>query len=436
MTGLALVLVTFARVPADNRQRVAADLASATARYALSAFGPVSVSAAHFIAALIFLHTLPRAAFGLFSFLLVVAPFALSLCGAMFAPPIAREAARPDGMAVETQLTLFKANLAFSAAAGLAVAAMMAFSGAGAALALVFGLYGSLMSARWFARCWTYAERKVARVLASDLAYSGLLATVLLALLAAQHLTIWSAAITLLAASVAGLAVFDAEHLRRHWRGLRHGKLGPFAQMWREISGWAVLGVVLSETTVNAHAYLVTFISGPRAFAVLAIGTLLMRPVSLVLTALPDMERPLMSRALRACEPQRAFRIVKEFRTAAGAIWLATILLAAALLLWFPHLVLKKEYPLGDVAAVVGISAAIMALRSLRTPDSVLLQAAGEFRALAGAGAWSSIVSLVATFGLLMLVGPIAALGGILIGDIVATERTFALARRWRRSHA
>ena len=194
--------------------------------------------------------------------------------------------------------------------------------------------------------------------------------------------------------------------------------------------------MVLSETTVNAHAYLVTFISGPRAFAVLAIGTLLMRPVSLVLTALPDMERPLMSRALRACEPQRAFRIVKEFRTAAGAIWLATILLAAALLLWFPHLVLKKEYPLGDVAAVVGISAAIMALRSLRTPDSVLLQAAGEFRALAGAGAWSSIVSLVATFGLLMLVGPIAALGGILIGDIVATERTFALARRWRRSHA
>jgi O-antigen/teichoic acid export membrane protein len=191
----------------------------------------------------------------------------------------------------------------------------------------------------------------------------------------------------------------------------------------------------MSEATANAHAYLVTFISGPHAFAVLAIGSLLMRPVSLVLSALPDVERPLMSRALAAGERQQAFRIVKEFRTAAGAIWAATLMLAAVLLTWFPQLLLKKDYSLGDVIAVTTISAAVMALRSMRTPASVLLQAAGEFRKLTGPGLWSSVAALTATFVLLLLFGPVAALGGVLIGETVATERTFALTRAWKESH-
>jgi putative peptidoglycan lipid II flippase len=76
--------------------------------------------------------------------------------------------------------------------------------------------------------------------------------------------------------------------------------------------------------------------------------------------------------------------------------------------------------------------AGMTGLRAMRTPQSVLLQAAGEFRKLTGPGLWSSAVSLIATFVLLMLVGPIAAPLGILLGEAVGTERTFALARAWR----
>src|SRR6185503_10271494 len=75
MTALALVLVRLAGVPGAQQETAAARLVSAGSRYALSALGPVSVSAAHFIAALIFLHTLPRAAFGQFSFLIIVSAF-------------------------------------------------------------------------------------------------------------------------------------------------------------------------------------------------------------------------------------------------------------------------------------------------------------------------------------------------------------------------
>ena len=44
---------------------------------------------------------------------------------------------------------------------------------------------------------------------------------------------------------------------------------------------------------------------------------------------------------------------------------------------------LKKGYGLHDVIMVALLSAVIMAIRTWRTPLAVLLQAAGEFKALA-----------------------------------------------------
>jgi O-antigen/teichoic acid export membrane protein len=434
MNGIVLILLDFAGVAPEQRERRAANLLSAARRHTLSAMGPISVSAAHFVAALILLRTLPRSEFGMFSFLLVLSPFFLSVCGALFAPPIARGAAIAMQRMSDEGLTLFKASAVFSVLVAVAVAAAMWISGAAPLLTAAFGLYGAVMSLRWFARCWTYGQAQTARVLCSDLAYSALVCIGLLLLLISHRLTISSAASTLLLAAFVGLLALDARHLHVYWVAIRRGRLAPFVSVWREMSGWAVLGVALSEASVNAHAYLVTFIVGPHAFAVLAVGALLMRPVSLVLSALPDMERPLMARALRNGDRLHAFRIVNEFRTAAGTIWAATAALAAGLLIWFPHLVIKQDYPLSEVVTVVTICASLTALRAFRTPDSVLLQAAGEFRKLIRPGLWSSAVSLIATFVLLILAGPIVALLGILLGELVATERTFALVRAWRRA--
>ena len=51
-------------------------------RYGLSIAGPVAVSGAHFLASLLFLHSLGAAEFGIFSFVLVVSAFAMSITGA------------------------------------------------------------------------------------------------------------------------------------------------------------------------------------------------------------------------------------------------------------------------------------------------------------------------------------------------------------------
>ena len=227
----------------------------------------------------------------------------------------------------------------------------------------------------------------------------------LVTLLVLHELTVLHAAIVLASASVLSLAAFGRRYLAQQiWLG-RDGALADYAPIWRDVTRWSLMGVVLTETTANAHAYLVTLISGPGAFALLAIGALLMRPISLVYAALPDLERPAMARAIAAGDAARALRIVKQFRTAVGAMWVVTVLAAGAILIWFPHLVLKKGYGEDQALIVMALSAAIMAVRAVRTPESVLLQAAREFKPLARTSLWSSVVSLIATLALLLLVG-------------------------------
>lgn len=404
-------------------------------RYGLSSLGPVSVSAAHFAASLMFLRALGPAQFGLLSFLFVVVPFCLSASGALLGAPISTALKRSAAIGEADIATYLKTNLLVSALAAAIVFVLLSLSGMNAGIALLLAFYAALMTLRWFARCLTYAMQGPVRPTASDLVYSVLLIAGLSALFVSHRLTIANAAETLALAASIALLVFGGGYLRRQiWPGSA-GSLWRYTAIWRELTRWSLLGVALTEMTANAHAYLVTFLSGPQAFAVLAVGGLLMRPASLVLSALPDLERPAMARRLAAGDPAGAFRSVKEFRTATGAVWLATILLACVLLMWFPHLILKKGYDEMQIVMVVAISAAIVAVRTLRMPESVFLQAAGEFRALASASAWSSVTSVAAVLGLLLLAGPVASLGGILAGDLVMTARIFGLTRDWKLRH-
>ena len=86
--------------------------------------------------------------------------------------------------------------------------------------------------------------------------------------------------------------------------------------------------------------------------------------------------------------------------------------------------------------AVIAIWGVILAVRTLRTPEAVLLQAAGEFRALAGASTLGQPDLARRDAG--VCCSPSARLprcGGILAGDLVMTVNIFALTRRWRLRH-
>jgi hypothetical protein len=425
----------FARTRGAGAPALGRKLAGVAFRYTLSTAGPICISAAHFIAALMFLHAFTRTEFGLFSFLLVIVPFCFSITGSMIGAPAA-VAVRHGSMGPSLLATYLKTNLVLGAAAAICVCLLMRLSGAGWAFCVVSGAYGAVMTIRWFARTLAYARGPAWRVPISDVLYSGLLTAALLLERHFNRLTPVSAVEVLFLSCFVAWLSFGRRYMRDQIGAVFKGTLAGYRSIWNELARWSALGVVLTEFTANAHAYLVTFIAGPAAFAPLAVGALLMRPVQLVLAAIPDRERPVMARLLGSGNYAGARSSVNHFRIAAGAVWVLTATTAAGLLLWFPQLILRKGYDPSQALVVLGFFAAITAVRSFRTPESVLLQSAGAFRALAFACLWSSVASLAATFVLLLLAGPVFSLAGIVAGEIVVTLRVRSVARSRMKNRA
>jgi O-antigen/teichoic acid export membrane protein len=408
--------------------RVPNALLGTVLRYGFSAAGPVAVSGAHFLASLIFLRALPAHEFGLFSFVMVVVSFGMSLNVSLIAVPITRNLVTGEA---STRTICFQMNwLVCATFAALLFAALLA-SGAPLKEAAMLGLFAGVFTFRWFARCFAYVDGRMSAAIRSDIAYSLLLVGSLGALALTHSVSFALGSEMLLLSALLALAPFGLSFFRTQFAALR-GNPMAYWPIFRDLTRWSLMGVFLTEVTVNAHAYLVTFISGPGAFALLALGMLLMRPASLMQSALPDLERPAMARAIAAKDMTTLARIQRHFAWGLAAAWAGNMLLCAALLAFFPLLILKKDYGLHDVILVATISAVIMAVRTLRTPPAVLLQAAGQFKELARIGTVSGAISVAATLGLLLAFGPIASLGGILLGELVILMRVRSMARDWK----
>jgi hypothetical protein len=404
-------------------------------RYGLSTIGPVAVSAAHFVASILFLRQLHPADFGQFSFLLIVVPFCLSATGALLGAPAAMTRGKDPATARAELFTLQKASLLVTLVAGLVVTGLMASTGAKPITAALFGAYGAAYTLRSFARSFANVHGNIEHVAASDLFYSLLLIAGLVALAFSGGLSMQNAAIVLVFAAAAALAPFGADFAFELAEAVRAPLLTAYRPMWRDITRWSLLGVVLTELAANAHAYLVTFVAGPGAFGLLALGALFMRPAALVLGALPDIDQPVMTRRIAAGDLKGAFRVVNEFRTAAVAVLAATILLAIVLVVWFPHLLLK-HYAVADVWIVLAFWIAITTLRALRTPEAVFVMATGGYSRLVPISGISSVVALIVTGILLVAFGPVVSLGGVLAGEIVMVAMLFPMTNAWRRKIA
>jgi hypothetical protein len=274
----------------------------------------------------------------------------------------------------------------------------------------------------------------MATAIQSDLTYSLVLTGSLAILAAFRGASFALGSKILLVSALAALLPFGASFFRNQLAALR-GNFGRYRPVFRDVTRWSLMGVVFTELTINAHAYLVTFISGPGAFALLALGMLLMRPASLMQSALTDLERPAMARAIGANDNRTLTRIQRHFTFGLGAAWLANILLCAVLLAFFPATVVRENYSLENVIIVGSICALIMAIRAVRTPLAVLLQAAGRFKELAGIGAASAIVSVLATVSLLFVAGPALSMAGIVLGELVILVLCHVAVHDWKRAN-
>lgn len=406
---------------------------SQLASYGIAALGPISLAVTQFLLSLQMLRLLAPDVFGSFSFLLVVSQFLMGVSSALFCAPVGVLMASSERVARDNMVrALFATNLLFSIVTFLAIAGLALKVGSSGIEAASFGAYSAATMLRWFGRAHAYAVGTPLRSMASDVSAAATLAAAMIAIAVGGQSSASLAYFALLASGMAGVLALGRDFLRKQFMLPALADYARYREVWRLHSGWSLLGVVTTETTGNAHSYIVTLVSGGAAFAAIAASALITRPLTVIVNALTEFERPRFAQFIGAGHHDQVSRANVLFRLVLSASWLFVALAATALLRYAPRLVFPAKYDLGVIDQGSVLWMAVMIPRMIRAPESAALQAAGAFRWLAYASVISSCVTLVAVPILLVQGGPIRSILGILAGEMVFTFAVLREAKRWR----
>jgi hypothetical protein len=405
-------------------------LGSLFGRFGLASLSSAIVSVSHLGVQLFSIHHLGTAAIGTLAFLLVIIQFGYSLSNALVSTPYTIAVNQGDEADGKSFDFFFPVNLLLALSQGV-ICAGIAWATASPAAAAMFGLAGTLSLVRWFGRSNAYAHHKPASAARSDLAYA---ATIVVALLIASRTGADLASIggILVAASIIGLLPFGFAYVRRHVAIGPVRALSNYQPVWREQSAWTLVGVLSTEATSNAHSYIVTLLAGPAAFAPVAVGMLFFRPVNVCITALTQLERPRMTRAVASGDHDGAIKSERIFMGALVFLWAATCIVAALVLFGFPQLILKPTLNHELVATAVGLCALLSLVQCVQTPMSVMTQARKAFRPLANQSLRSCGVGIAAVTLLTLAVAPIFSIAGVVLSQLVMMLGIWQLDRKWR----
>ncbi|WGJ14171.1 hypothetical protein QEV83_16200 [Methylocapsa sp. D3K7] len=397
-------------------------------RFGLAALGPVAVSATQFLLQMDLLRTLETTEFGLFAFIVGFIQFGFGLSNALVCTPYTVWINNTQ-MGDKDAQTYFKVNLALSAIwAAFCIIIVMTLGRS--VEAWFFGLFGFLAMIRWFGRAHLYAIHRPTTVVISDFIFAGVLLMCISSVPFAS-LSLLSAIAMLCVATTGGVIAIGLAFIEMQFRRAWVGSFRDYGDVWRDHARWTLLGVVSSEATANAHSYVVTLHAGPAAFAPIAAATLLVKPISLIITSLTQLERPVMARHLASGDMTAALQSVAFFRLAVILTWTGTISAGVACLVWFPRLLFSPSYDIGTLKIAFFLWAWISLLQSWSTPPSVLLQAAQWFKPLGSTGVASAVVAVIAVLAFALVLTPVYTLIGILIGQAIMNWGIAILKTRW-----
>ncbi|ADM09424.1 hypothetical protein PB2503_06792 [Parvularcula bermudensis HTCC2503] len=389
-------------------------------RYGLAAIGPVGAAATQFYLLLVLLRLLSKDEFGSFSFLILSSQFCFGIWSALFcAPLVVMMNQETQEIATERVRSILGANIVLSIGVAVLFFGLGMWLSIGTDAALLFGLFAGTVVVRWVARAHAYAAGKQIRTALSDGVYALTLFVGTTVIFVQQIDSIVWASGMLLASVIAGYIPFGTAYWRQQIGAVRPKAVLSYHAVWKKHAGWSLLGVITTEATSNSHAYIVTALYGPAAFAPIAAAALIIRPIMVIVKALSEFERAQMAKTI----VQRNFSALRQslwmFRGMLLLVWIGSVGLAFLLFAFFPALVFPAEYDLRTLQIVATLWLSIAAVRIVRVPDNIFLQSSGYFKMLAFASIFSSGVSLFLVPVLTVLNGPVWSVVGILGGEVV-----------------
>jgi O-antigen/teichoic acid export membrane protein len=399
-------------------------------RFIIAIGGSAGVALSGFILSILLLRTVTPAQFGVYGFMQVVIALGFGISNALFGSPLTVALNRTEKPKSGTAESYFKANFLISLLASLSLAPLAIGFGESPETGAAFSVSAMLMWTRWFGRSYANAIHRHRRVAVSDACYTIVTLTGAAILFMLNEVSIRHVVNLQSLGAGLGLLALGLKFLAIQLRGIWNGSPTPFRQGFKEQGRHALLGVITTEATANAHSYLVTLMLGPAAFAPLAASVLLFRPVPLVILSLTQLERPRLAQLLRDTQLRAAWRAIRFFRGTVLMFWIFNVALIYWIATHYLDVVIRGHYDTKVIIQATYFWAAIMGLRCLRGPESALLQANGDFRPLARVTVASGLVTIPLVAALIYLHGAVWSLAGILAGEVLATALTRRLAKK------
>lgn len=388
--------------------------------YVAAIAGPATAAVAQFALSLVCIKLLSVAEFGVFTLNLTIVQLAQSIWTALYCAPIQvvnGTASQVKSMRDAIYAMSFTSSLALGALHALGILVFEPQSGSVFLIAVCTVTYLN----RWFLRALTYCFGRNYLVFASDLVYSMLLIVLTGLWFWWPIASLWVPFASMIVASLAGGLVCLAGCRGLVYGGLIAGTkaLATYADIWKRYSSWSVLGVVTTEMTANAHVYLVSALVGPAALAPIAASALIVRPTQVSANALSEYGRARISR----CYVDGNFKLVRDeisnFRIVLAGVLIINVLLALAILYFGAPYLPHKDYDFETLAGAAALWFGVALIRNLRTPESVFIQAVGDFKPLAFASVWSGAVSVAAVVGTVLLLGPVLSIVAVGVGELI-----------------
>ena len=399
-------------------------------RYILAISGTAGVSAANFLLSGILLLYTTAESFGIFAFIQVIIALGYGISNALIGSPLMYFINRSETQEQYTTESYFKFNLIFCLVCTFVLFAALYSAMDSTLTATYFALTAGLLWYRWFGRSYKNTLHQPEKAAMSDISYA---LTIILGviILHVNHLiTLQNFVLLQLVAAITGVLSLGKNIIITQLNSLTQGSYSTFKQGFLEKGKHSLLGVITTEATANAHSYIVVAFFGPAAFAPLAAGLLLFRPVPILITTISQLERPKIAQLLKEGLFKNALKIVTQFRFVILVSWFCNAALALVVIVFFADLILKDNYDYNTVLFALGLWSAITCIRCLRGPESALLQANGDFKPLSIVTLKSTGLTLPLVILLTYFVGPKWSLFGILIGELVAATLTIQLARK------
>jgi len=381
--------------------------------------GSAGMALSSLVLALCLMQRATLAEYGLFAFLLVTQALANGVSNAVLGSPLLIVLNENSNVKINKVQSFMLANLiiciSFAFLQGLVAYVYSEKAGVSA----VYALSAFATTLRWFGRSYCNNSHQHRNVVLSDIAYSLLSLFGALSLYMAEKVSLASFGALTAAVAMVSTPLLGKEYLKQQFHKVLSSNLTEFYKGYKQQGKYALLGVLSTEGTANAHSYLVTFLLGPKAFAPIAAAMLLFRPVNVVYGSLTQIERPRL-RQLINNKQEDAKKSLSRFFYLNIFTWSINLIFVVIVLSFFGNLYWKDSSSFHLVQIAAFLLAFITFARALKIPISVVLQAYDKFKILSSITLKSCLVTLPLVYFFVLNFNQSTSLLGVFIGDILA----------------